>query len=119
MIKELTQLDQGAFPGKPVVIPLDPDILTDEDRHNALEVVNIIERNRNGNIKGRSCTNGSKQRTYLKGFDSVVLTTVSVQGLFMMLMIGACEGIKFVSFDVPGAFLQAEIEDDKMVVLKF
>ena len=32
MLKELTQLDQGAVPGKPVTVPIDPDNLTVEDK---------------------------------------------------------------------------------------
>ena len=31
VIKELTQLDQGAVPGKPVVVPINPDVLTKEE----------------------------------------------------------------------------------------
>jgi hypothetical protein len=34
------------------------------------------------------------------------------------LLIGAHEGRKFISFDVPGAFLQAEMAEDKLVLLK-
>ena len=34
------------------------------------------------------------------------------------LLIGAHEGRKFISFDVPGAFLQAEMTDDTLVLLK-
>ena len=34
------------------------------------------------------------------------------------LLIGAHEGRKFISFDVPGAFLQAEMTDDTSVLLK-
>mmetsp|Transcript_11002 Transcript_11002/g.16107 ORF Transcript_11002/g.16107 Transcript_11002/m.16107 type:complete len:120 (+) Transcript_11002:2299-2658(+) len=34
------------------------------------------------------------------------------------LLIGAHEGQKFISFDVPGAFLQAEMAEDKLVLLK-
>ena len=48
MIKELAQLDQGAFPGKPVVIPINPEVLIEEDRKAALEAINIIEKKRDG-----------------------------------------------------------------------
>ena len=37
----------------------------------------------------------------------------------MTLMMGAHEGREFISFDVPGAFLQAELPNDKLVLLKF
>ena len=35
------------------------------------------------------------------------------------LLIGAYEGREHISFDVPGAFLQAEMSEDKLVLLKF
>eukprot|EP00957_Ditylum_brightwellii_P132411 10096948-Ditylum_brightwellii.AAC.1 len=34
------------------------------------------------------------------------------------LLIGAHEGRKLISFDVPGAFLQAEMAENKLVLLK-
>ena len=35
------------------------------------------------------------------------------------MLIGAYEGRNYISFDVPGAFLQANMPDDKLVILKF
>ena len=118
MFKELVQLDQGAVHGKPVVTEIDPDMLSDEEKGRALDAVNIIELKRDGRIKGRSCANGSKQKLYLKEFDSVASPTVSLEGLFTMLLIAAYEGRKFISFDVPGAFLQADMVKDSTVLLK-
>jgi len=69
-------------------------------------------------LKARSCANGSKQRMYLKEFDTVASPTVSLEGIFTTLLIGAHEGREFISFDVPGAFLQAEMAEDKLVLLK-
>ena len=118
MLKELTQLDQGAFPGKPVVEPIDPDTLSVEEKKRALGAVNIIEQKRDGRIKARTCANGSKQRMYLKEDESVASPTVSLEGLLAATVIGAYERRKFISFDIPGAFLQAELGDDKMMLLK-
>ena len=66
MIKEFEQLDEGAFPGKPVVKPIDPNTLTREEKYKAMEAVNLIKEKRCGKIKGRMCANGSTQRKYLK-----------------------------------------------------
>ena len=52
--------------GKPVVTPSDPDILSYEYKRKALEVVNLIKENRNGKIKGRTCADGIRQKSYLK-----------------------------------------------------
>mmetsp|Transcript_11002 Transcript_11002/g.16106 ORF Transcript_11002/g.16106 Transcript_11002/m.16106 type:complete len:149 (+) Transcript_11002:1760-2206(+) len=45
IIKELKQLNDGAMEGKPVVEPIDADILTDDDKKKALDAVNLIEKN--------------------------------------------------------------------------
>ena len=66
MIKEFKQLDEGAMPGNPVFIPLNPAELTYEERRQALEAVNRIKENRNGIIKRRTFANGSKKKIYLK-----------------------------------------------------
>ena len=119
MTKELMQLDRGAVKDKPVIEAISHDILTDEDKRKALDAVNIIELKRDGRLKGRSCANGSKQRSYLSEYDSVASPTVSLEGIITSLLIGAYEGRNYISFDVPGAFLQANMPDDKLVILKF
>mgnify|MGYP000939170828 CR=1 FL=1 len=119
MMKELIQLDRGAVENKPVIKPISYDKLSDEDKRKALDAVNIVELKRDGRLKGRSCANGSKQRSYLTEYDSVASPTVSLEGIFTTLLIGAYEQRHHISFDVPGAFLQAEMPDDKVVVLKF
>ena len=117
MIKEFNQLDKGAVPGKPVVVPVDPDVLSQEAKNMALDAVNLVELKRDGKIlKGRTCANGSKQRMYLKEYESVASPTVMLETLCGMLLIGAYEKRKHISFDVPGAFLQAPSPDDKMLL---
>ena len=43
MIKEFTQLNEGAVPGKPVVAPVDAFSLTDLEKSRALQAVNLIK----------------------------------------------------------------------------
>ena len=92
--------------------------LTEDDKKKALDAVNIMEEKRYGRVKGRTCANGSKKRQYLKEYESVASPTVGLESLITTLLIGVYEGRNFISFDVPGAFLQAEISDDKLVLLK-
>ena len=40
--------------GKPVITPIDQDMLSYKDKSKALEAVNLIIENRNGKIKGRT-----------------------------------------------------------------
>ena len=44
--------------------------------------------------------------------------TVPLEGIFTTLLIGAYEGREFISFNVPGAFLKAEMAEDELVLLK-
>ena len=62
VIKEFTQLNEGAVPlqHKPVVVPIDPNTLSKEDKQKAMNAVNLIEEKRDGRIKGRTCGDGSK-----------------------------------------------------------
>ena len=78
MIKEFKQLNSGAAPGKPVVVPVDATSLTPIEKKKALPAVNLIKRKRNGILKGRSCVNGSRQRQYLKEGESVSSPTASL-----------------------------------------
>eukprot|EP00957_Ditylum_brightwellii_P183863 14004858-Ditylum_brightwellii.AAC.1 len=70
--------------GKPVVVPINADVLNDDDKRKQTETV-------------------------FKGFESVASPTIRLESLMTTLLIGAHGGRKFISFDVPGAFLQAEM----------
>ena len=48
MIKEYVQLDEGAFPGKPVIQPVNQNDITKEEHMQALESVNLIKKKRCG-----------------------------------------------------------------------
>ena len=78
--KELIQLDRGAVKDKAVIEAIDYDTISDEERRKALDAVNLIELKRDGRLKGRSCANGSKQRSYLTEYDTVASPTVSLEG---------------------------------------
>ena len=54
------------MPGKPVVVPLNPDELTGAEIRQALKSVDLIKEERSVIIKGITCANGIKQRIYLK-----------------------------------------------------
>ena len=102
VMKELIQLDQGPVPGKPVVTEINPDTIPEVEKKKVLDAVNLIELKRDGRVKARSCANRSKQRMYLKEYDTVASPTVSLGGIFTTLLIGAHEGRQITSFDVPG-----------------
>ena len=112
MIKELKQLDEGAMPGNPVFIPLNPAELTYEERRQALEAVNRIKENRNGIIKRRTFANGSKKKIYLKEVKIVASPMASLEGILTTLVMDAYKGREVATFDIPGAYLHAYIPKD-------
>ena len=109
MVKEFTQLNEGAVPGKPVVVPTDSNSLTATEKRKALRAVNLIKEKWNGDIKGRSCVDGSKQRRYLKQDESMSSPTAGLESLLVTLLIDAYEDRDVGTYDVPGAYLQASL----------
>eukprot|EP00957_Ditylum_brightwellii_P086073 6548410-Ditylum_brightwellii.AAC.1 len=59
VVKESTQLSKGAVPeqNKPMVEPIDADLLMADDKKKALDAVNLIEEKRDGRIKGQTYAN--------------------------------------------------------------
>ena len=119
MLSEYKQLNTGAMPGKPVFGTIDPATLTNEEKRRALEAVNLIKKKRCGKIKGRTCANGSKQKRYLKHGETISSPTVSLEAIIGTLLIDVKEGRDVAIFDVPGAFLQAEMPAEKKLLMVF
>ena len=118
MISKFTQLDQGAMPGKPVVIPIHPRNITAQHKQQVLEAVNLIRRKKCRKIKGCTCADGSKQQDYLKDGKDYLSPTISLKALFSTMLIDAHKGRYIATFDIPGAYLHAKIPKDKQVILK-
>ena len=118
MFKELKQLNDGVVPGKPVIEPIPFCNLTERDKKESLEAVNLIAQKRCGKIKGRTCANGSRQRKYISTEESFASPTASLEAILSTLMIDAYEGIDIAVADVSGAYLHAEFPAGKRVILK-
>ena len=67
------------MPVEKFVTEIDPNILSAEDKAKALNAVNLIKQMRDGTIKGRTCADGSEQKTYLGKDESVASPTVSLK----------------------------------------
>ena len=89
MIKELTRLDEGAVPGKPVVVPVDASTLIALEKGKFLRALNLIKEKRSRELKGRSCVNRSKQRRYLKECESVSSPTDLLELLITTFLVDA------------------------------
>ena len=118
MVKELKQLEHGPMPGKKVIVPINPDTLTYEQKRRALNAINLIKKKRDGTIKGRTCADGSKQHRYLKEDEDISSPTLALESLLITLVIDVYEGRDVAFFDIPGAYLHAKVPPEKMVTLK-
>ena len=106
------------MPNKPVVVPINPDGLTEDEKTQALEAVNLIKQKRNGKIKGRTCANGSKQRKYVKEGEIPSSPTASLESIMATLIIDTYEKRYVAIADVPDAYLHAEMPEGKVVLMK-
>ena len=120
MVKELKQLNNGAMKGKPVVVPIDPSKLTKSEKRYTLDAVNLIKEKINGDIKGKICANGAKQRRYVKAREITYSLTVSLVSILTTLTIDAYEGRDITIVDVPGGYFHTDMTQakGKIVLLK-
>ena len=116
--KEMQQLHD-----RKVMIAQNPSELTLGQKREALAYLMFLKRKRGGKIKGRGCTNGWKQRVYTAKKDASS-PTITTEGVFLTAVIYAMEQREVAVFNVPGAFMQVDMDNlvhvqftGKMVVL--
>ena len=63
-----------------------------------------------GTIKGCGCADGQKQRAYITKEESTS-PTISTVAMFLMAVVDAWENRKVAVLDVPGAFMQVDMEE--------
>jgi hypothetical protein len=107
------ELDQ--FNNYDVFEPLFARDLSQKEKDEALSSLIFLKEKRNGDIKARSCANGSVQREHVAK-DEVASPTVSLESVFVTSTIDAREGREVVVIDIPGAFLHAH--NDDYVIMK-
>ena len=112
MFKEYQQMEDMA-----VLELVNPDSLTSEQKYKALRAVNLIKQKRNLKIKGRMCANGAPHRKFVPR-EEARSPTISLDALVASMMIDSYERRKVAVFDIPGAYLQTDLPDDKFALLK-
>jgi hypothetical protein len=70
----------------------------------------FLKQKRCGRIEGRGCANGRKQRLY-KNKDETSALTVAIESLMLSCIIDAKEKRTVVTADIPGAFMQADMDE--------
>lgn len=103
VIKEMKQLDQLN-----VIEPKAASMLTRTEKKAALEYLMFLKQKRCGRIKGRGCADGRKQRVYMTK-EETSFPTVTTEGLFLSCVIDAKEGRDVATTDIPGAFMQTDM----------
>ena len=69
----------------------------------------FLTEKRDGIIKGRGVYNGKPTREWLNK-EELSSLTVSLEGLFLMMMIDAKEKHDVMTVDIPNAFIQAKLK---------
>ena len=86
--------------------------LTDVQRKTLLESHMFLKEKRDGKIKGRTVAGGNKQRDYISKEDASS-PTVATESVLLSCIIDAEEGRDVAVVDIPNAFVQTAVEDEK------
>ena len=105
ILKELQQLH-----GRSVIKPKHPNKLTKSEKRDALQYLMFLKEKRTGQIKGRGCADGRKQRSFLSKEDTSS-PTVAIESVMLTATIEAQEERDVATADIPGAFMQADMDD--------
>jgi hypothetical protein len=105
VVKELQQLHDGG-----VMTPKAKDELSREERRRALQYLMFLKQEQCGKIKGRGCADGRKQHEHL-GKEDTASPTVTTEGLMLSCMIDAKERRDVATANIPGAFMQTDLND--------
>jgi len=83
-------------------------------RRMALSYLMFLKRKRGGKIKGRGCADGRKQREFISR-EEASSPTLSTHALMATCLIDAIECRDIATADIPGAFLQADMDEDMWI----
>ena len=110
--KELTQMHNMT-----VFRPIFKEALSKEERAKALASLMFLKEKRDKTVKARMCADGRKQRGDWTKQEST-LPTVSTESVFITAVVDAHEERDVACYDIPGAFLHANSDEDITMILK-
>ena len=92
--------------------------LTHAQRQTVLESHMFLKQKRTGTIKGRTVAGGNKQRDFISK-EEASSPTVATEAVLLSCIIDADERRDVAVIDIPNAFIQTRIEDEKdMAIIK-
>jgi hypothetical protein len=104
VLSEMKQLhDMGVAESKKA------NMLTREEKSKSLNYLMCLKQKRIGRIKGRGCADGRKQRLH-KTKEETSAPTLATESLFLSCTIDAKERRNTVKPDIPGAFMQTDVD---------
>ena len=93
-----------------VLKPKAANMLSPDEKRKALPYLLFLTEKRSGKIKARGCADGRRQRVY-KTKEETSSPTVALESVFLTSLIDAKERRKVVTVDVPGAFMQSDMDE--------
>ena len=84
--------------------PIDSKTLTRQEKGGTIAALLFLTQKRSGNIKGRACADGRKQRGKIDKEDAAS-PTVALESILIMCTIKAHENRDVAVIDIPGEFL--------------
>jgi len=111
--KELTQMHNMN-----VFRPIEVESLTYNEKKKALSSLMFLKEKRDSSVKVRMCADGRKQKDGTWAKQDTTSPTVATESVFITAIIDAHKGRDVACFDIPGAFLHADVDEDITMVLK-
>jgi hypothetical protein len=93
-----------------VAKPVDSSELSRKEKRASLRYLIFLTRKRCGRVKARGCADGSKKRETTKKEDASA-PTVAIEAVMLSTVIDAMEERGVATADMPGAFMQADIDE--------
>jgi hypothetical protein len=109
--KELTQMH-----GMNVFCPVEVESLTYDEKKKALSSLMFLKEKRDSSVKVRMCADGRKQKDGTWAKQDTTLPTMAMESVFITIVIDAHKDVA--CFNIPGAFLHADVNEDITMVLK-
>jgi hypothetical protein len=97
--------------------PVEEGSLSKKEKDKAVTSLMFLKEKRDHSVKARMCANGQKQRDDWTKQDTTS-PTVSTEVVFITAVIEAHKGRYVACFDIPGAFLCADFNEDITMILK-
>ena len=98
-------------------VPEDPTMLSRAEKVKALSSLMFLKEKRSAKVKGRVCLNREPQKLYIHKEDTSS-PTVENESMFITSVISAHKKRFVRCYDVPGAFLHTESDENVLLVLR-